>query len=119
MAAQIFPYGTALTVVWHLSKPDGTDFDITGYTYRAYYRTGNKETEVNGTHLTASGNTLSIVIPATEPSAPGEYALRLVLYQYNRLFCTLNYNAAFVLSRRLAQGLAMETQQEEMQIVHL
>lgn len=119
MAAQIFPYGTALTVVWHLSKPDGTDFDISGYTYRVYYRTGNKETEANGSHLTASGNTISIVIPATEPSAPGEYALRLVLYQNNRLFCTLNYNAAFVLSRRLAQDLAVETQQEEVQVVHL
>ena len=119
MAAQIFPYGTALTVVWHLSKPDGTDFDITGYTYRVYYRTGNKETEASGSHVTASGNTISIVIPATEPSAPGEYALRLVLYQNNRLFCTLNYNAAFVLSRRLAQDLAMETQQEEVQVVHL
>ena len=119
MAAQIFPYGTALTVVWHLSKPDGTDFDITGYTYRVYYRTGNKETEANGSHVTASANTISIVIPATEPSAPGEYALRLVLYQNNKLFCTLNYNGAFVLSRRLAQDLAMETQQEEVQIVHL
>ena len=119
MAAQIFPYGTALTVVWHLSKPDGTDFDISGYTYRVYYRTGNKETEASGSHLTASGNTISIVIPATEPSAPGEYALRLVLYQNNKLFCTLNYNGAFVLSRRLAQDLAVETQQEEVQVVHL
>ena len=119
MAAQIFPFGTALTVVWHLTKPDGSSFDITGYTYRAYYRTGNKETEVNGTHLSASGNTLSIVIPANEPTAPGEYALRLVLFQNGGVFCTLRYNAAFVLSRQLAEAAATQTQEPAGNTVHL
>ena len=119
MAAQIFPFGTPLTVVWHLTKPDGTAFNLDGYSYRAYYRTGNKETEATSTHLTASGNTLSITIPADEPVAPGEYALRLVLFQNGNLFCTLNYNAAFVLSRQLGEYTPVENQEEAGQTVHL
>ena len=119
MAAQIFPFGTALTVVWHLTKPDGTPFSLNGYSYHVYYKTGNKEIEANSSHLAASGNTLSIVIPAAEPVAPGEYAMRLVLRQNGNLFCTLNYNAAFVLSRQLAVDPAMQNQEQAGSVVHL
>ena len=119
MASRVFPIGTPLTVVWHFSKPDGTTFDLSGYTYRVYYRTGNRQTEVNSTHLTASGNMLTVVIPADMQYAPGEYSLKLVLYQNSSIFCTLVYNVAFVLSQQMSGDPTTETQSEGGNTVHL
>lgn len=119
MASRVFPIGTPLTVVWHFSKPDGTTFDLSGYTYRVYYRTGNRQTEVNSSHLTASGNMLTVVIPADMQYAPGEYSLKLVLYQNSSIFCTLVYNVAFVLSQQMSGDPTTETQSEGGNTVHL
>ena len=119
MAAKIFPFGTALTILWHFAKPDGSNFNVEGYTYRLYYRTGNKETEVESPMLSSSGNTITFTIPATAPVAPGEYALRLVLFQHGSLFCRFVYNNAFVLSRRMADASIAEEQTSEGSVVNL
>lgn len=62
---------------------------------------------------------LTVVIPADMQYAPGEYSLKLVLYQNNSIFCTLVYNVAFVLSQQMSGDPTTETQSEGGNTVHL
>ena len=101
MAYRHYPITTPLVILWHFSKPDGTTFSLDGYSYRLYYRNGNRETEAESTMLSHDGNILSFVYPADAPRYEGEYSLRLDVFRglSNNKFITINYQNAFVLSR--------------------
>lgn len=115
----LFPINAPLTVVWHLSKPDGSDFNLYGYDYRLFYKSGKGKTEVASTAVTADGNVVSFVYPATAQRFPGGYSLQLVLYQNGRIFCDLNYNNAFFFSRFDSAPQPSEHQEADARIVHL
>ena len=91
----IFPINDPLTIVWHLSKPDGTPFNLNGYSYRLFYKNGKGKNEAASTAVTASGDTISFEYSTEMPRFTGMYALQLLLYQNNKLLVDLNYNDAF------------------------
>ena len=115
----LFPINAPLTVVWHLSKPDGSDFNLYGYDYRLFYKSGKGKTEVASTAVTSDGNVVSFVFPSTAQRFPGGYSLQLVLYQNGRIFCDLNYNNAFFFSRFDSAPQPSEHQEADARIVHL
>ena len=115
----IFPIDVPLTIVWHLTKPDGTDFSLQGYSYRLFYKNGKGKAEADSTHVTASGNTISFVFLTGAARFAGEYSLQLVLFQNGSLFCTLNYNNAFGFTRLDVPGTANQNQEQTGNVVHL
>ena len=92
----IFQKGVPLTVTWKLNKPDGGAFDISGLRLRLFYTCANRQGEVPS--FATSGNPLQWVFTADKQVHSGDYSLRLVIYQYNQLICTLYYLNAFALS---------------------
>ena len=115
----IFPIDVPLTIVWHLTKPDGTAFSLEGYSYRLFYKNGKGKTEAESTHVTPLNNTLSFVFPTGSARFTGEYSLQLVLFQNESLFCTLNYNNAFGFARYAATPAPTQDQEPAMNYVHL
>lgn len=91
----IFQKGIPLTVAWRLVKPDGTDFNLVGYTHRLYYGVGNRFTAVSST--TVAGNVVTWVFPAESQTAAGDYSLRLMIFQNGKIFTTVAYDKAFSL----------------------
>ena len=91
----IFPINVPLTIVWHLSKPDGTPFNLNGYSYRLFYKNGKGKNEVVSTAVTASGDTISFTYTTTMPRFAGMYSLQLLLFQNAKLLVDLNFNDAF------------------------
>lgn len=119
MAARLFPINVPLTIVWQFTKPDNTNFDITGYSPRLYYRSGNRETEVPSTMISKTGNTLSFTFPTTWPRFEGEYHLKLLLFQNNALWETFHYRQAWSFVRTAIPGSQEATQQNAGETVHL
>lgn len=117
MAKQIFRKGTPLTVIWSLTKPDGTAMDLAGYRCRLYYATGNRESEATGTVVSA--NNISWVFAAAKQTIAGDYRMKLRLYQNGGLFCEIKYEDAFSLFEGTAETASVQSQEAYNNIVNL
>lgn len=117
MAKQIFRKGTPLTVIWSLTKPDGTAMDLAGYRCRLYYATGNRESEATSTVVSA--NNISWVFAAAKQTIAGDYRMKLRLYQNGGLFCEINYEDAFSLFEGTAETASVQSQEAYNNIVNL
>lgn len=111
MARNVFPKGVSVTAIINLMKPDGTAFSLQGYTYRLFYGVGSRWSEV--TSSTVSGNVVSWVYAGSDQNAIGDYKLKLILYQNDTLFCTLNFNKAFTLYKSAGAANNDEEQEEQ------
>lgn len=115
--AEIFQTGVPITIVWTLTKPDGTAFSLEGYQYQLFYCVGNRYREAAGS--TVSGNVISWVFPSELQSAVGDYSLRLKLFQNGYLFNTIDYNRAFTMMRGDSSTNNLSQQEQSSDVVSL
>ena len=124
MARNIFTKGTAITLAWHFTKPDGTSFDLSGYQLRLFYGVGSRYTEVSDFTLGTNTNNntedfISWVFAADKQVTAGDYKMKLQIYQNGHLFTTMNYNNAFSLFQGTPYSNNDEQQEEEAGVVNL
>lgn len=99
-----YSFGTPLSIRWHFAKPDGTPFDLGGFSYRLKYRCGRGTGYAQSTLLPSLGNVLVWTFPAEEQRFTGIYDLELTLFEGGRKHSVCKYVGAFSLEKKLPEA---------------